>query len=116
MDRFSIPCTFGRRTDATGGSTKGARERARKNDRKAGGGQPGATRSASTEIRKVQTRERPGGHPLRGSSPADGGRELVVPRGAGERSGGPHGLRASLRTHDVRRIAARAGQRAFPFP
>src|SRR5258708_38972268 len=107
MDRFSIPCTFGRRTDATGGSTKGARESARTNDRKAGGGQTGATRSASTEIRKVQTRERPGGHPLRGSSPADGGRELVVPRGAGERSGGPHTACRAPPTPCVRRITGR---------
>src|SRR6202158_4381840 len=63
--------------------------------------QASSARSAATKIRKVQTGERARRHSVRGSSASSCCRQPVVSRGSGERTPGPHGLRASSLAHDV---------------
>ena len=81
----------------------------------------GAAASRSREIHAVHAAERPARDPPRGSQRADRHREHVVPRRLGERTAGPHRLRAPVRAPDVHglrpcavrrvRLAARIGRR-----
>ena len=67
----------------------------------------------SLPFEKYTLAERPRGHPVGGPSAAARGRRRVVPRRARERSGRAHGLRASLRAHDVSGLEARAWRLAL---
>ena len=70
-------------------------------------------RHAKHPVREVRARERPRGDRVGGPSAAARGRRPLVPRRAGQRSGRAHGLRASLRAHDVSRLEARARRLAL---
>ena len=66
-----------------------------------GAGQQGCRPRPAPRASDLHAAERAQGHPLAGHAAADGGRQPVVPRRAGQRDPGPHRLRAPVRAHDV---------------
>ena len=65
-----------------------------------------AGRLPDLPVRKIPVAQRAAGDPARGPFHADRGSQRLVPRGLEERAAGPHGLRPSVRAHDVPRFAA----------
>ena len=72
-----------------------------------------ASDTAAARASDIHAAERARGDLLRGQAAADGRREPLVPRRAGQRDAGPHRLRAPLRAHDVPGLEARRRRHAF---
>ena len=68
---------------------------------------------SATAVREVRAAERARGDPQSEPPSPDGGGEPLVSRRAGQRGAGTHGVRASVRAHDVSGLEARAARRPF---